>query len=163
MLPAEQPVKAERGSGCSIYEVASQVCLPVEGRFALSVSKSTTSILIWTPAGAPDKHRASLQTSKELTGAAACVSATMRQAQALQAIMQQPGKRDWNLAPSMSRLQGRTFAYRFQQRPSTPHTLPLLDFPSYLKWEALAEECGMLLASPPFRKPRHCMQAGPCS
>lgn len=91
MVTAEQPVKAERGSGCSMYEVASQACSPVEGQSALSATKSTASSLTWTPAGAPDKHRAILQASKELAGAAASVSATMRQSQALQAILQQPG------------------------------------------------------------------------
>ena len=50
------------------------------------------STLLWTLAGAPDKYRAILQVLKESNVAAACVTATMRQAQALQAIMQRAGK-----------------------------------------------------------------------
>ena len=99
MLTAEQPVKAERGSGCSTYEMAWQACEPVEGHCAILASKDMASTLLWTPAGAPDKYRAILLALKESNAAAACVSATMRQAQALQAIMQQAGKHRCNICP----------------------------------------------------------------
>jgi len=92
MLPSEQPVKSERGAKCSMYQTAWQVCKPAEGHSSLFESHSPASMLSWRAAGASEKQSASLQRPKQLTGATACVSTTMRQAQALQAIMQQAGE-----------------------------------------------------------------------
>ena len=108
MLRAEQPVKAERGSESSLYEVAWQASKPIEGRCASSAAKNTASTLLWRIGAAHDRHMAILRVPKTLRGASACVSVTMRQAQALQAIMQQAGKRQSGLAPMTCLWQGRT-------------------------------------------------------
>ncbi len=119
MLTAEQPVKAERGSGSSVYEVAWQACKPIEGQFASSTAKNTASALFWTTAGAPDKHKAILRVPKSLSGAAACVSVTMRQAQALQAIMQQAGKHQQDGTAVRVLSQDCSSAYNYQSTMST--------------------------------------------
>ncbi len=102
MLTAEQPAKAERGSESSMYQVAWQACKPVEGHLVSPAAENAASTLLWTSAGAPNKHRAILQVPKGLSGAAACVSVTMRQAQALQAIMQQAGERQSDFSSIVS-------------------------------------------------------------
>ena len=75
-----------------MYQTTWQVCKPAEGHSSLGESHSPASMLSWRAAGASEKHSARLQRLEQLTGAAACVSTTMCQAQALQAIMQQSGE-----------------------------------------------------------------------
>ena len=68
----------------------------------------TACILSWVPA-ASERHTAALQAPKSLTGAAGHTSAAACQAQALQTLLQHPGKaaqQNHDMPPQMSFLAG---------------------------------------------------------
>ena len=107
-VPVEAQRKAERGTQTTSYQIAWQTCKPSERLGSMTDPQRIACILSWVPA-ASQRHSAALQAPKSLTDAAAHTSAATRQAQALQTLLQHPGKaaeQNLDTHPHMSFLAG---------------------------------------------------------